>query len=238
MRFRARHKGLSVTDAPRIVGEVAPVADLLADLDEIDAQISRLFALVAHGLTAATSAFLGGDQVAASRVVSAEAVVDELHHGAEALVSRQLLAISNGQGPEGLSRLVLALRIVPELERSGDLVEHIAARSSPVVVSCLPDGILDLIRSMSDIGVDLWTRAGGAFGGVDMSTAGELRLLDDRLDDLHVRLCDELAGLDLPIAVAIEMGLVARFYERLGDHAVNIIRRVEESDPSLSAVPA
>jgi phosphate transport system protein len=30
----------------------------------------------------------------------------------------------------------------------------------------------------------------------------------------------------LSVAVAIEMGLVARFFERLGDHAVNVARRV------------
>jgi phosphate uptake regulator len=30
----------------------------------------------------------------------------------------------------------------------------------------------------------------------------------------------------LPVSVAIEMGLVARFFERLGDHAVNVSRRL------------
>ena len=30
----------------------------------------------------------------------------------------------------------------------------------------------------------------------------------------------------MPLAVAIEMGLLARFYERLGDHAVNVTRRI------------
>lgn len=205
-------------------------------LDEIDAQISRLFALVVAGLEAATCAFLTGDPLAARRVVKAEAFVDELHHGIEALVARQLRLISDGIGREGLTRLVLALRIVPELERSGDLVEHIAARSSAVTVAQLPPPVPQLLRQMSDLGVELWRRAAGAFGGVDLSTAAELRSMDDALDDLHVQLCEELASLELSVAVAIEMGLVARFYERLGDHAVNVARRVDDVERRMLEV--
>jgi len=200
--------------------------DRAVELDEIDAQISRLFALVADGLAAATGAFLAGDQIAAGRVVRGEVVVDDLYQGTDELVSRQLDSVSDGIDPDGLARLVLALRIVPELERSGDLVEHIAARASKLIVGQLPPPVLSLIQQMSDIGVELWQRAAGSFGGVDDSTAAELRLVDDQLDDLHVQLCDELARTDLPVAVAIEMGLGARFYERLGDHAVNVARRV------------
>jgi phosphate transport system protein len=50
--------------------------------------------------------------------------------------------------------------------------------------------------------------------------------MDDELDALH----DELAGLlaegALPLKPALEMALVARFYERLGDHALHISERV------------
>ena len=161
-------------------------------------------------------------------MVKAEALVDELHLGVEELVAQQLQFISDGLGGEGLTRLVLALRIVPELERSGDLVEHIAARASTVMVAQLPTHVQDLVRQMSDLGIELWRRAAGAFGGVDLSTPAELRTIDDALDDLHVQLCEELAGMNLAVAIAIEMGLVARFYERLGDHAVNVARRVDD----------
>jgi len=53
-----------------------------------------------------------------------------------------------------------------------------------------------------------------------------LVLRDDEIDDLHVDLTAEMADGRLSIAVAIEMGLVARFFERLGDHAVNVARRI------------
>jgi phosphate transport system protein len=220
MRIRPRHRR-----APDVVEPERPDVRTLA-LDEIDAQISRLFALVAEGLSAATAAFLAGDLVAAGKVVRAEAAIDDLHHGIEELLGQQLRSVSDGIDPDGLARLVLALRIVPELERSGDLVEHIAARSSALIISRLPDEVRGIIAEMSRVAIQLWRHAAGTFGGVDDSSVAELRLLDDVLDDLHVQLCGALAPLELPVAVAIEMGLVARFYERLGDHAVNVARRV------------
>ena len=49
---------------------------------------------------------------------------------------------------------------------------------------------------------------------------------DDDMDGLHSALMAELASGKMSLPVAMEMTLVARYYERLGDHAVNIARRV------------
>ena len=46
------------------------------------------------------------------------------------------------------------------------------------------------------------------------------------MDELHSSLLAELASGRMALPVAMEMTLVGRFYERLGDHAVNIARRV------------
>jgi len=46
------------------------------------------------------------------------------------------------------------------------------------------------------------------------------------MDELYASLIAELASGRMPLPVTMEMTLVARFYERLGDHAVNIARRV------------
>ena len=69
----------------------------------------------------------------------------------------------------------------------------------------------------------------------DASAADALRQRDDELDDLHVQLSVELAASGTSVPVAIEMGLVARFYERLGDHAVNVARRVSRLMQALEA---
>ena len=49
---------------------------------------------------------------------------------------------------------------------------------------------------------------------------------DDEMDQFHASLLAELASGRMALPVTMEMTLVARFYERLGDHAVNIARRV------------
>ena len=46
------------------------------------------------------------------------------------------------------------------------------------------------------------------------------------MDELYASLTAELAAGRMSLPVTMEMTLVARFYERLGDHAVNIARRV------------
>jgi phosphate transport system protein len=49
---------------------------------------------------------------------------------------------------------------------------------------------------------------------------------DDEMDEMHAALMAELASGRMTVPVTMEMTLVARFYERLADHAVNIARRV------------
>jgi phosphate transport system protein len=60
----------------------------------------------------------------------------------------------------------------------------------------------------------------------DRSAASALSLRDDEMDELYASLIAELASGKMALPVTMEMTLVARFYERLGDHAVNIARRV------------
>ena len=77
----------------------------------------------------------------------------------------------------------------------------------------------------------MWRGAANAYAERDPGAAEHLRTLDDQLDDLHVSLSAELAESVTSTPVAIEMGLVARFLERLGDHAVNVARRVRDFYP-------
>ncbi len=60
----------------------------------------------------------------------------------------------------------------------------------------------------------------------DPTAAEALDDRDDDLDSLHAALTAELASGTMSLPVTMDMTLVARYYERLGDHAVNIARRV------------
>ena len=197
------------------------------DVDTIDQQVLRLFAMVSEGLVRATEAFLDVDRDAARELLVGERSIDVLHESTEKLVERQLERNLHWADAE-VRHLVSVLRIVPELERSGDLVEHIAMRTPQGLAREITPQARGLISEMGRIGAEMWREAANAYADRDGYAADRLRQRDDELDDLHVQLSRELADSGTSIPVAIEMGLIARFYERLGDHAVNVARRVQQ----------
>lgn len=194
--------------------------------EEVDGLVMCLFAMISDRLEKATAAFLTLDQALASRLIAGDGEFQTLQEEVEELVEAEL---GLRRADTDIGFLLAVLRIVPELERSGDLVEHIAMRTAQGVVGELSLQARSLIESMALVGVSMWRRAARAYIERDAMAAEELRLDDDELDDLHVCLTSELARGSMPLAAAIEMGLIARFYERLGDHAVNVTRRIPGS---------
>ena len=206
------------------------------DLEDIERHMVRLFDLVAGGLAKATSAFLAGDRRMAADLVADDPAIDTLQLDVEDLAQRRLVE-RVGLRDADVRLLVAVLRIVPELERSADLVEHIALRTG-VLVDVLPEDVRALIAEMGGIAVSMWRDAGQAWTRRDAGAAEELRVRDDAIDDLHVRLTARLSNIRLTNSEAIELGLVARFFERLGDHAVNVTRRLaflQAPDPTVAS---
>jgi phosphate transport system protein len=194
------------------------------DLQTIDDKVVQLFALVAEGLAKATDAFLSGDRESARELVAQDKLIDSLYHDVEELVQHQFAL----QAPmaRDLRFLLTVLRIVPELERSHDLAEHIAKAATRGLPNELPPRIRGLIEEMGRVGVEMWRTSAMAYLERDADVADSLDDADDELDDLHVSLTAELVSGVLSVPVATEMTLIARYYERLGDHAVNVARRV------------
>ena len=193
-------------------------------LDAIDAQVIRLFALVSESVAAASDAFLAGDSEAARALADQDHLIDALEADLEQLTERELLT----QTPMGgdMRYLVSVLRVVPELERSGDLAEHVAGRGTTGLALRLTPTVRGLIEQMGAVCVDLWRQSADAWAERDGGAAARLDKADDVLDDLHERLVDELGRSEVALPDALQTALVARFYERLGDHAVHIAERV------------
>ncbi|HEY1635598.1 MAG TPA: PhoU domain-containing protein [Acidimicrobiales bacterium] len=196
------------------------------DIDALDSQVIRLFSLVAEGIAGATTAFLASARQAAALLVAEEEEVDAVFHSVEDLIRAEVVSGTPSSEPR-LARLLVILQIVPELERSGDLVDHIRWRARQGLARSLTPTSRELVERMGQRAAVMWRAACSAYLQRDRTMAERLRRWDDELDDLHVTLTVELATTDLPVATAIEMGLVARFLERLGDHAVNVARRLE-----------
>jgi phosphate transport system protein len=205
-------------------GEPAAKRNSRRSRDEINGKMIQLFALVGEGLAAATDAMLSGDRDVARALVERDDLIDSLYQDVERLVNQELTL----QSPPAtdLRFLLSTLRIVPELERSHDLVEHIARRASPGFPAELTPRTRGLIEQMGEVGVAMWRAAADAWFEGDADAHSRLTASDDEMDELHANLMAELASGRTSLPVAMDMALIARFYERLGDHAVNISERI------------
>jgi len=194
------------------------------ELEAIEAKVIDLFGMVAEDVPRATAALLGGNVEEVRALAERDRVIDDLYPGIEDLADRQLVL----QQPlaSDLRFLISVLRVVPELERSHDLVVNIARRASYILSEDLSPRSRGLIEQMGNLASDMWREAVDCWRERDRSAAAVLDQRDDEMDEMYASLMAELASGQMSLPVTMEMALVARFYERLGDHAVNIARRV------------
>ena len=194
------------------------------ELEAIEAKVIELFAMVAEDLPEATRALLNGDRDVVRVLRERGQVIDSLYPEIEELVNREILL----QAPvaSDLRFLLSVLRIVPELSRSHHLVVSIAGRANHILNDDLSPRCRGLIERMGGLASEMWRQAADSWYQRDRSAAARLDERDDEMDELHASLIAELAAGAMTIPVTMEMTLVARFYERLGDRAVNIGYRV------------
>src|SRR5947209_892718 len=194
------------------------------ELEAIEANVIELFAMVAEDLPGATQALLSGSNEVIEVLAEREKAIDALYPEIEGMANREILL----QAPvaSDLRFLLSVLRIVPELERSHDLVVQIAARANHILGEDLSPRARGIVERMGNLASEMWRHAVDSWYQRDRSAAPALEARGDDMDELHASLIAELASGRMALPVTMEMTLVARFYERLGDHAVHIARRV------------
>jgi phosphate transport system protein len=194
------------------------------ELEAIESKVIELFALLAEDLPKATQALLTGDSEVLQLLTEREGLIDALYPEVEQLVNREILL----QAPvaSDLRFLLSVLRIAPEIERSHDLVMHIASLATHSLGDDLSARSRSLVERMGRLVAEMWHQATDSWYKRDSTAAFALAERDDEMDELHASLIAELASGQMALPVIMEMTLVARDYERLGAHAVNIARRV------------
>src|SRR5271163_3726077 len=188
-------------------------------------QTVRIFALVGEAIAGATHALLANDRELAKRIVEQDNVIDDLVNQLVSTAEGRLLE-SAALDVDGRRELLILLRILPEVERNGDLAEHIARRAARGLGNEMSPRSRGLVERMGEVTTTIWRSTADAFAERSATAATAIDDLDDELDDLHVTLTAELVAGTMPLPVAIELAMVARFYERFGDHAVNLARRM------------
>jgi phosphate transport system protein len=194
------------------------------EIDPIEVRMAQLFALVAEALAGATEALLSNDVSEGLRVVEGDQAIDDLTAEVELLVWERL-----GSEPlpaKTLRHLVGVLLIVPELERSGDLAEHIAQRAASNLGAEMSPLSRGIVQRMAEVALEMWRAAADAYGD-RAADAESLSEDDEEIDILHDRLTGEVSAGTMPTPISAQVTLLARFYERIGDHAVNLARRIE-----------
>ena len=194
------------------------------ELGAIEARVIELFTTVAEDVPRATDALLSGDSEAVRALAERDRVIDGLYPQIEELADREMLL----QQPvaSDFRLLVSVLRVVPELERSHDLIVDIARRGNLILSQDLSARSRGLIEHMGKLASEMWREAVDCWCERDRSAAVTLGERDDEMDELYASLMAELASGEMTLPVTMQLTLVARFYERLADHAVNIARRV------------
>jgi phosphate transport system protein len=189
----------------------------------VEQSVLNLFAQVREAISRATWALLNGDLELGQTVVDGDQEVDELTAELELLIWSRIE--EEDHDPVSLRRLIGYLLILPELERSADLAEHIAQRALSNVGTEMTPVARGIVQRMSEVAAEMWQSTAAAYVGNDAGGL-ELHESDEELDILHDRLTKEIGRGEMATAVTAQVTLIARFYERLGDHAVNLSRRI------------
>jgi phosphate transport system protein len=199
-----------------------------AELDSIKEELVRLAASVTESIPRATQVLLDQDLEGAEYIIMAD---DEMDARTIA-VEERCIAMLALQAPvaSDLRHVVAALRMSAEIERSADLVVNICKAARRIYGHDLDPKLRGTIAKMGEQARQLYSEAIDAYLELDAAKAGAIDDMDSYLDGLQKQFVQTIfeshAAGSIDLQVAVQLAVVARFYERIGDHAVNIGERV------------
>ncbi len=202
-------------------------AQYYEQLDSIVNDLVDLTNKVRHSVSEATTALLEADGQRAEAVIAGDKVIDA---STELIEERALLLLATQQPvATDLRQLVAALRMVADLDRMGGLSVHIAKvarRRMPDVA--VPEPLRPSILQMAVVADQMIESAARIVASRDVVAAERLEDEDDEMDQLRRGLFRVLLSDDWDHGVepAVDIALIGRYYERIGDHAVSMARRV------------
>ncbi|GAA4696280.1 phosphate signaling complex protein PhoU [Phytohabitans rumicis] len=196
--------------------------DLKADLLEVGRLLVSMAEAVRTAMRNATDALLAADREACEGVIARDQEINEMHRQVDERVYETLAR----QAPVAtdLRLVITGIQIAADLERMGDLAEHVAKtalRRYPALA--VPPELREVITSMAAVADRIAGKVGLVLTTQNETLAAELESDDDAMDELQRQLFRILLGKDWPYGAeaAIDGALLGRWYERFADHAVN-----------------
>jgi phosphate transport system protein len=197
------------------------------ELDRIRTGLARLSASVTEQIPRATEILLDSDLEGAEYMILGDDQTDaqalELEEACFNLIALQAPVAAD------LRQLVASIKIIADVERSADLCVNICKAARRIYSHELDARLRGMIQKLSDQATLLFKECTEAYLHSDGSRAAALTDMDSYLDDLHRQFIQAIfeshAQGHIDLQVAVQLAVVARFYERIGDHAVNVGER-------------
>ena len=195
-------------------------------LERLNVELIEMGALCEEAISAATKAYLEGDRQLGSRASYLEQEIDHKERDIESQCMKLLLR----QQPvaSDLRTVSAAMRMISDMERIGDQASDIAEIARDMkrsgVIEKVPVG--DMARSA----IGMVTDSVDAFVRGDLKLAHKVIARDDELDGLFLTVREKLTDLiaqGKDGGLCLDLLMVAKYFERIGDHACNIAQWVE-----------
>jgi len=198
------------------------------DLDHIQSDIVRLAAMVTELIPRGTEILLSRDLNGAQQLIEDDDELDLLSLQIEEHCY-QVLALQQPVASD-LRSVITAIKLVSEIERSGDLMVNVAKATRRIYDADIDPQLDGLIERMGEEAGRLFKLSIDAYAERNVGLAAALDDMDDHLDQLHRDFIQAIFTSrpdTIDVQPAVQLALVGRYYERIGDHAVNIANKVE-----------
>jgi len=206
-----------------------------SQLSQLNVELTELGALCETAIANSARALVRGDAELAGRVPPIADEIDRRERGIETLCMRMLLQQQPVAGD--LRRISAALRMINDMERIGDQAKDIAE-----IIGFLGGRISEnseTLRGMALCTIRMVTESVDAYVRRDIALARKVISDDDEVDERFLRvkreLISDIAKKPDDGEFALDILMIAKYLERIGDHAVNIAQWVIFSFPEQAA---
>lgn len=198
-----------------------------AELTLLGEDLVAMSRRVERAITDAGTALLTADLALAESVIADDLGIDAMERD---LDERCVLLLAQQQPVATDLRIVVsALHMSSTLERMGDLARHVAqVARGRYPARAVPDALAPTFAQLHDAAVRVAQRTTTLLVSRDVALAGSVEADDDLLDRLHEDTFAALLGgawAGTP-QETVDVTLLGRYYERFGDHAVSVARRI------------
>lgn len=197
------------------------------ELDELKGRLLEMGGLAEDRVRLAVRGLVERDGTLVDRVLTGDAAINQLHIDIDDRCFK-LLALHQPMAVD-LRAIVAAVKINTDLERVGDMAVNISEAVRRYLQHPPVKELIDIPR-MAELAQDMLRDALDAFVRRDLTLAQTVLSQDDALDGLKTTVFRDLLGYMLrdsqTIEPALDLILISRHLERIGDHATNVAEDV------------